>query len=101
MGLPAGANLNPEKMYPSMFEPIHGSAPRRAGQGVGNPMATIWAGAMMLEHLGEQESADLVMDALRHVALNGPRTRDLGGTAKTVEMGDAVAAAIDGGVVAR
>ena len=94
MGLPAGANLNPEKHYPSMFEPIHGSAPRRAGQGVGNPMATIWAGAMMLEHLGEIEAAGLVMDSLRHVALHGPRTKDLGGTAKTVEMGDAVTAAV-------
>jgi tartrate dehydrogenase/decarboxylase / D-malate dehydrogenase len=94
MGLPAGANLNPERRYPSMFEPIHGSAPRRAGQGVGNPMATIWAGAMMLEHLGEIEASRLVMDALRHVAKNGPRTRDLGGNATTVELGTAVAAAI-------
>jgi tartrate dehydrogenase/decarboxylase/D-malate dehydrogenase len=94
MGLPAGANLNPERKYPSMFEPIHGSAPRRAGQGIGNPMATVWAGAMMLEHLGETEAAGLVMGALRHVALHGPRTKDLGGTARTVEMGDAIAAAI-------
>jgi tartrate dehydrogenase/decarboxylase / D-malate dehydrogenase len=94
MGLPAGANLNPERKYPSMFEPIHGSAPRRAGQGTGNPMATIWAGAMMLEHLGEIEAAELVMKALRHVAKNGPRTKDLGGTAKTVDMGDAIAAAL-------
>ena len=94
MGLPAGANLNPERKYPSMFEPIHGSAPRRAGQGTANPMATVWAGAMMLEHLGETEAADLVMKALKHVALDGPRTKDLGGTAKTVEMGDALAAAI-------
>ena len=94
MGLPAGANLNPERRYPSMFEPIHGSAPRRAGQGTANPMATVWAGAMMLDHLGEAEAAELVMKALRHVALNGPRTKDLGGTAKTVEMGDALAAAI-------
>jgi tartrate dehydrogenase/decarboxylase/D-malate dehydrogenase len=94
MGLPAGANLNPERLYPSMFEPIHGSAPRRAGQGTGNPMAAIWAGAMMLDHLGESEGARLVMDALRHVALNGPRTKDLGGTAKTVEMGTAIADAV-------
>jgi tartrate dehydrogenase/decarboxylase / D-malate dehydrogenase len=96
MGLPAGANLNPERKYPSMFEPIHGSAPLLAGQGIGNPMATIWAGAMMLEHLGETESAGLVMDALKYVARNGPRTQDLGGTAKTVETGDAVAAALGG-----
>lgn len=101
MGLPAGANLNPERKYPSMFEPIHGSAPRRAGQGTGNPMATIWAGSMMLEHLGEIEGARLVMDALKYVAKNGPRTKDLGGTAKTIDMGDAVAAAIGRAQTAR
>ena len=94
MGLPAGANLNPERRYPSMFEPIHGSAPRRAGQGTANPMATIWAGAMMLDHLGEVEAAKLVMDGLRHVAKHGPRTKDLGGTATTAEVGDAIAAAV-------
>ena len=94
MGLPAGANLNPERVFPSMFEPIHGSAPRRAGQGISNPMATVWAGAMMLEHLGESEGAELVMTALRQVARNGPRTKDLGGTATTGEVGEAVAAAI-------
>lgn len=94
MGLPAGANLNPERKYPSMFEPIHGSAPGLAGQGVANPLATIWAGAMMLEHLGETEAAGLVMDALRFVAKHGPRTMDLGGTARTVEIGEAVAAAL-------
>ena len=94
MGLPAGANLNPERRFPSMFEPIHGSAPRRAGQGTANPMATIWAGSMMLDHLGETEASSLVMDALRYVAKRGPRTKDLGGTAKTVDMGEAVAAAV-------
>ena len=56
LGLPASANLNPERIYPSLFEPVHGSAPRRAGQGVANPMATVWAGAMLLEHLGEPEA---------------------------------------------
>jgi tartrate dehydrogenase/decarboxylase/D-malate dehydrogenase len=95
MGLPAGANLNPERRYPSMFEPIHGSAPRRAGQGVANPMATVWAGAMMLDHLGERQASSLVMEALRVVARHGPRTTDLGGTAKTTEMGDAIAAAVE------
>jgi tartrate dehydrogenase/decarboxylase/D-malate dehydrogenase len=94
LGLPASANLNPERTHPSMFEPVHGSAPRRAGQGVANPMATVWAAALMLEHLGEQEAAGLVMNALRHVARNGPRTRDLGGAAKTAEVGEAIAAAI-------
>jgi tartrate dehydrogenase/decarboxylase/D-malate dehydrogenase len=94
LGLPAGANLNPERHYPSMFEPIHGSAPDLAGQGVANPMATIWAGAMMLEHLGEQDGARLVMQALKSVAKHGPRTRDLGGTATTDEVGAAIAAAV-------
>lgn len=97
LGLPAGANLDPERRYPSMFEPIHGSAPRRAGQGVANPMAAVWAGAMLLEHLGEAEAAGLVMAALRHVAKHGPRTKDLGGTARTTEVGDAIAAAVGRG----
>jgi tartrate dehydrogenase/decarboxylase/D-malate dehydrogenase len=95
LGLPAGANLNPERVYPSMFEPIHGSAPDLAGKGVANPLATIWAGAMMLEQLGEAEAASLVMNALRHVAKFGPRTGDLGGSATTVEVGEAVSAAVD------
>ena len=94
LGLPASANLNPEHLHPSMFEPVHGSAPRRAGQGVANPMAAIWAGAMMLDHLGEAEAAALVMRALERVARAGPRTRDLGGSATTVEVGTAIAAAI-------
>ncbi|HLO36747.1 MAG TPA: tartrate dehydrogenase, partial [Candidatus Deferrimicrobium sp.] len=81
LGLPASANLNPERHHPSMFEPVHGSAPRRAGQGIANPMATIWAGALMLDHLGETEAAGLVMEALRRVARTGPRTKDLGGSA--------------------
>ena len=97
LGLPAGANPNPERRYPSMFEPIHGSAPRRAGQGVANPMAAIWAGAMLLEHLGETEAAGLIMAALRHVAKHGPRTKDLGGTARTAEVGDAIVAAMGRG----
>ena len=94
LGLPASANLNPERVYPSLFEPVHGSAPRRAGQGVANPMATIWAGAMLLDHIGESEAGRLVMDALRAVARDGPRTKDLGGTATTREVGDAIAARI-------
>jgi tartrate dehydrogenase/decarboxylase / D-malate dehydrogenase len=96
LGLPASANLNPERVHPSMFEPVHGSAPRRAGQGVANPMAAIWAGAMLLEHLGETEAAGLVMDALREVARTGPRTRDLGGSARTSAVGEAIGAAIGG-----
>jgi tartrate dehydrogenase/decarboxylase/D-malate dehydrogenase len=91
LGLPASANLNPERKHPSMFEPVHGSAPRRAGQGVANPMAAVWAGALMLEHLGEREAAALVMSALEAVALEGPRTRDLGGNATTTEVGELIA----------
>jgi tartrate dehydrogenase/decarboxylase/D-malate dehydrogenase len=96
LGLPASANLNPERTHPSMFEPVHGSAPRRAGQGVANPMATIWAGKLMLDHLGETEAGGLVMDALRTVARAGPRTRDLGGNATTIEVGMAMANAVGG-----
>ncbi|MEA2622938.1 MAG: tartrate dehydrogenase/decarboxylase / D-malate dehydrogenase [Chloroflexota bacterium] len=94
LGLPASANLNPERVHPSMFEPVHGSAPGRAGQGTANPMAAIWAAALMLDHLGETEAATMVMDALRHVAKHGPRTKDLGGTARTAEVGQAIAAAV-------
>jgi len=94
LGLPASANLDPSRRRPSMFEPVHGSAPDIAGQGIANPMAAIWAGAMMLDHLGEAEAGRLVMTALRSVARNGPRTRDLGGTASTVAVGAAIAAAL-------
>ncbi len=94
LGLPASANLNPERRHPSMFEPVHGSAPGRAGQGVANPLAAIWAASLMLDHLGEIDGAKLLMDAIRHVARNGPRTRDIGGSARTVEMGDAIVEAI-------
>lgn len=94
LGLPASANLNPERAHPSMFEPVHGSAPRRAGQGVANPMAAVWAASLLLDHLGESGAARLVMDALRWVARAGPRTVDLGGVATTAEVGEAIAAAI-------
>lgn len=94
LGLPASGNINPERRHPSMFEPVHGSAPDIAGRGVANPMAAVWAGAMMLEHLGEVEAAELVMTALEHVAANGPHTADVGGFATTTEVGTAIAAAI-------
>ena len=90
LGLPAGANLNPERTHPSMFEPVHGSAPGRAGKGIANPMAAVWAGAMLLDHLGESEGATVVMEALRKVARDGPRTPDLDGRATTVEVGEAL-----------
>ncbi len=99
MGLAASANLDPSRRYPSMFEPVHGSAPDIAGQGIANPLGAIWAGAMMLEHLGEGEAAELVMRALETVAREGPRTRDVGGDGSTSEVADAIVAAL-GKVVA-
>jgi len=99
MGLAASANLGPSRRYPSMFEPVHGSAPDITGQGISNPLGAIWAGAMMLEHLGEGEAAILVMRALETVARDGPRTRDVGGDSSTDEVADVVVAAV-GKVVA-
>lgn len=95
LGLPASANLNPEKRYPSMFEPVHGSAPDIAGQHIADPLATIWAGSMMLDHLGEAEAGTLVMRALERVIAQGRvKTPDLGGTNTTDEVADAVIAAL-------
>jgi tartrate dehydrogenase/decarboxylase / D-malate dehydrogenase len=94
LGLPASANLDPSRRHPSMFEPVHGSAPTIAGQGIANPMAAIWSASLMLDHLGEPEAARLVMDALRAVARDGPRTPDLGGSASTHEVGRAIVEAV-------
>ena len=95
IGLAASGNINPEKAYPSMFEPVHGSAPDIAGKGVANPMAQIWSGAMMLDHLGELRAAASIIRAIETVLRDGgPRTRDLGGQAPTIEVGKAVAAAL-------
>jgi tartrate dehydrogenase/decarboxylase/D-malate dehydrogenase len=89
------ANMNPEKDHPSMFEPVHGSAPDIAGQGIANPIGTIWAGAMMLQHLGHQDAHDTIMLAIENVLKDGANlTRDMGGTANTVELGKAIAEAI-------
>ena len=93
MGLAPSANLNPEREYPSLFEPVHGSAPDIAGKGIANPVAQIWSGAMMLDHLGEGEAARAVEDGIfRVLAASSVRTRDIGGNASTREMGEAVAA---------
>ncbi len=95
LGLAAGANLNPERRFPSMFEPIHGSAPDIAGRGVANPIGAIWAGAMMLEHLGEAEAAARVMAAVERVLEAGKvRTPDLGGDSTTDDVAMAVQAAL-------
>lgn len=94
IGIAPSANLNPEREFPSMFEPVHGSAPDIAGKGIANPIGQIWSGAMMLEHLGHAEAAAAVVAAIEKVVLSGPRTRDMGGTASTEEVGRAVAAAV-------
>jgi tartrate dehydrogenase/decarboxylase/D-malate dehydrogenase len=88
------ANLNPERKHPSLFEPVHGSAPDIAGKKIANPIGQIWSGAMMLEHLGHREAADAVMRAIEIVLKEGPRTPDMGGRASTQDVGKAVAAAI-------
>ena len=92
IGLAPAANINPERQYPSMFEPVHGSAPDIAGKGVANPVAQIWSGAMMLQHLGEPMAARTVEKALETVlARSDVHTPDLGGKANTRDMGDAIA----------
>ena len=89
------ANMNPEKAHPSMFEPVHGSAPDIAGQGIANPIGTIWAGAMMLQHLGYSTVHDVILTAVENVLRDGANlTRDMGGTATTEELGKAIEAAI-------
>jgi len=95
IGIAPSANLNPEKEYPSMFEPVHGSAPDIAGKGIANPIGQIWSGAMMLRHFGEPAAADAIERAIEKVlAGGGPRTADLGGRANTREAGDAIASAL-------
>ena len=95
IGIAPSANLNPEREYPSLFEPVHGSAPDIAGKGIANPIGQIWSGALMLEHLGHPEAAAVVMRAIEHVLQAGPRTRDMGGQATTREVGRAIAAALE------
>ena len=96
IGIAPSANINPQETYPSMFEPVHGSAPDIAGQGIANPIATIWTLAMMLEHLGESEAAQACEDAMETVLTAGPesRTKDLGGTATTESCTEAVIKAL-------
>src|SRR3979411_2802237 len=95
IGIAPSANLNPEKEFPSMFEPVHGSAPDIAGKGIANPIGQIWSGAMMLAHLGEKEAARAVEDAIFKVlASRDPLTPDVGGKAGTQDMGKAIAAEV-------
>ena len=97
IALSPSANINPERLFPSMFEPVHGSAPDIAGQGLANPVGQIWSAAMMLDHLGETAAAAAVLAAVEQVLAKGeggPRTPDLGGRATTEELGAAIAALI-------
>ena len=96
IGIAPSGNINPEGKFPSVFEPVHGSAPDIAGQGIANPIGQIWSGAMMLDHLGEKAAGRAIVDAIERVLGEKTlRTRDLGGNADTVACGKAVAEAID------
>jgi tartrate dehydrogenase/decarboxylase/D-malate dehydrogenase len=94
IGIAASGNINPERLYPSIFEPVHGSAPDIAGKKIANPLATIWTGALMLEHLGHPKAAADIMRAIEQVIIDGPHTPDMKGKASTSQVGAAVAEAI-------
>ena len=94
IGLAPSANLNPERNFPSLFEPVHGSAPDIFGQNIANPVAMIWSAALMLDFLGHRDAHDAVLRAIETVLIDGPHTPDLGGTASTTAMGEAIAAKI-------
>jgi tartrate dehydrogenase/decarboxylase/D-malate dehydrogenase len=95
IGIAPSGNINPERAFPSLFEPVHGSAPDIAGKGIANPIGQIWAGAMMLEHLGHPEAGAAIVNAIESVIVDpAQRTRDLGGTADTVTCGTAIAKAL-------
>jgi tartrate dehydrogenase/decarboxylase/D-malate dehydrogenase len=104
IGLAPSGNLNPDRTFPSLFEPVHGSAPDIAGKGIANPIAMIWSGAMMLGFLADapgadprcREAHDAIVAAIEQSLRDGPRTGDLGGQATTVEVGDAIAALVRG-----
>ncbi len=91
IGLAPSANLNPERSFPSLFEPVHGSAPDIYGRNIANPVAMIWSGAMMLQFLGHEDAHDAILQAIERTLIEGPRTPDLGGTASTTDMGRAIA----------
>ena len=97
IGIAPSANLNPDRKFPSLFEPVHGSAPDIAGKGIANPIGQIWCGAMMLEFLGHKEAHDAVLAAIEKVLdpkSGAPKTPDIGGTAKTKDVGKAIAAVL-------
>jgi tartrate dehydrogenase/decarboxylase / D-malate dehydrogenase len=90
LGLGPSGNINPEKKFPSMFEPIHGSAPDIAGKGIANPVGQIWSGALMLEHLGETKAANAIIKAIEKTIESGVKTGDIGGKSSTKEVGEAI-----------
>jgi tartrate dehydrogenase/decarboxylase/D-malate dehydrogenase len=97
IGIAPSANLDPERRYPSLFEPVHGSAPDIAGRHIANPIGQIWCGAMMLEFLGHKDAHDAILRAIEQVLAPGsgaPRTPDLGGKASTIDLGQAIAQAV-------
>ena len=96
MGLAAGANVNPERIYPSMFEPIHGSAPDIAGKQISNPLASVWSVSQMLDYFGYEDWGKKILDVVEDIMVEGVSvTPDMGGKAKTSEVGDAVVKALD------
>ncbi len=96
IGVAPSANINPEGDFPSLFEPVHGSAPDIAGRGIANPIGQIWSGAMLLDHIGRHDAYQAVLGAIETVTGSGPRTADMGGTATTMEVGKAVVDALVG-----
>jgi tartrate dehydrogenase/decarboxylase/D-malate dehydrogenase len=97
IGIAPSANLNPDRLFPSLFEPVHGSAPDIAGQGIANPIGQIWSGALMLEFLGHKDAHDAVLGAIEKVLdpkSGAPKTPDIGGKAKTTDVGKAIAAVL-------
>jgi tartrate dehydrogenase/decarboxylase/D-malate dehydrogenase len=97
IGIAPSGNLNPERKHPSLFEPVHGSAPDIAGKGIANPVAQIWSGAMMLDFLGHRDAHDAIVRAIEKALGPGsgaPRTPDIGGRARTADLGKAIAASL-------
>jgi len=97
LGIPPSGNINPERRYPSLFEPVHGSAPDIAGKGIANPIAAIWAASLLLDHLGHEDVGRLILRAIEAVTAEGKAlTPDLGGKATTHEVGEAIRAKVRG-----
>jgi tartrate dehydrogenase/decarboxylase/D-malate dehydrogenase len=98
IGIAASANINPERVFPSMFEPVHGSAPDIAGRFICNPIGQVWSAALMLNHLGENEAGAAIVTAIETLLRNdGPKTRDMGGQASTTDVGTAIAQVVSAG----